>query len=71
MVSEEFVAGALFDDPAQQFTQSLLLLRAEYAEHLLVSGHRVGDHRGHDVTSFVGEVGLQDALVLGVLLSLH
>src|ERR1700747_2628688 len=71
VVFEQLVARALFNHPAQQFTQGLLLVGAEYAEHVVVSGHGVADHRAHDITSFVGEVGLQNAFVLGVLLSLH
>ena len=67
----QLVSGALFDDPAQQFAQGLLLPGAEYTEHLLVSGHGVTEHLGHHISPLIGQVGLQDALVLGVLLSFH
>ena len=60
--------GALFDHPTQQFAQRLLLFGAEHAEHLLVRGDGVADHRGDDVAALIGEVGLQDAPVLGILL---
>src|ERR1700741_3254639 len=51
VVFEQLVAGALFDHPAQQFTQGLLLVGAQYAEHLLVSGPGVIDPPGNDVAS--------------------
>ena len=71
MVAEQLMAGALFDDAAQQFAQGLLLFGTEYAEHLVVCGDRVVDDSGRDVTAFAGEVGLQNPPVLRVLFSFH
>ena len=43
VVFEQLMTGALFDDPAQQFTQGLLLVGAQYAEDLRVRGQGVVD----------------------------
>ena len=71
MVIEQLMAGAFFHHAAQEVAQGLLFFGTEYAEHFLVRGNCVVDDRGRDITAFAGEVGLQNAPVLGVLFSLH
>lgn len=64
------MARTLFDHPAEECLQLLLLLVTEYAEHPVMGRDGIGDDGGGHRPAFIGEEDLQNAPVLGILFTL-